>query len=78
MSMPEWLYKDAVGYDLNNRSKRIVELIVKGYLSEKIESERLKNKVVSSKLLDESVAWSGGVSAFSFSPFCCYVDFVGV
>ena len=43
MSMPEWLFKDAIGNNLDNRSKRIVELIIKGYISEKIESERLKS-----------------------------------
>ena len=84
ISVPEWLYKKTIGEENVNRSQRVTELLMKGFLMEQeelIQNQKFKNKKdseVLSKDKNGSVAYPEQFSAFSFNPFNKYLNFLGV
>jgi hypothetical protein len=77
ITLPEWVVKEILG-KADNKSSRIYELLIKGYMSEKIEMERLKNKSEISKGINEPLPYPDDFfPAFYLTPFNDFVNFAG-
>lgn len=81
ISVPEWLYKKTIGEENVNRSQRVTELLMKGFLMEQeelIQNQKFKNKIGISKGVNEPVAYPSFKPAFSDSVFNEFNNILGV